>query len=295
MNRPHDDQPTSGSAGRQIVGGLLGGVLVLATVIGSIILATQEAPPPTPTLAVFISSSATPASTFPTPPASTTAVPSPSPVITTPTQPTIQPTAACVIPSGWTAYTVRAGDTLSSIAAALGTNAFNLIEGNCLAQTDLVAGQIIYVPPLPTRGPTPVPTPCGPPSNWVIYKVQPGDTLYSLSVRYKTTVYALALANCLGTYTLRVGQPLYVPPLAATATPSPTFTAAPSFTPTPTPTQIPTDTPTPTETFTPGPTDTPTPLPTDTPIPSWTPQPTDTTSPTSTPTATPQLTETPAP
>lgn len=278
-------RPTDSSAWRQIVGGIVGGVIVLATVLGSILLATQEAPPPTPTAVVIVSPSATPFVIDVTPPPSATPAPSPTPI-----PPTSPPTAACPVPAGWSAYTVRAGDTLSSIARSFSTNEFLLIQGNCLTETNLAAGQIIYVPPPPTRGPTPIPTPCGPPPTWVIYYVQRGDTLYGLSVRYRTTVAALAQANCLTTYALRVGQRLYVPPVTP---PPPPATA--TFTPLPSETPIPSETPT--STLTPAASDTPTPTPSETPIVTWTPQPTDTPSPTITPspTDTPIPTDTPSP
>lgn len=266
-------RPTDSSAWRQIIGGIVGGVIVLTTVLGSILLATQEAPPPTPTAVVIVSPSATPFVIDVTPPPSATSAPSP-----TPAPPTLIPTVACVIPPGWSAYTARAGDTLSSLARLFSTNEFVLIQGNCLTETDLAVGQVIYVPPPPTRGPTPIPTPCGPPPTWVVYYVQRGDTLYGLSVRYRTTVAALAQANCLTTHALRVGQMLYVPPV----TPPP---ATVTLTP------LPSNTPAPTSTLTPAPSDTPTPTPSDTPGATWTPQPTDTPS----PTITPSPTDTPPP
>ncbi len=286
QNNHPGEHPGSGSAWRQIAGGLLGGAIVLVTVLGSIILATQEAPS-TPTSVVIISP--TPVIEVTWPPSATPA-PSLTPGPIVPIQPTVTLAPECEIPPGWMAYTVRAGDTLAGIARSRGTDEFVLIQGNCLTETELVAGQTLYVPPPPTRGPTPIPTPCGPPRGWVVYRVQPGDTLYGLSRRYQTTVQALALANCLTTYTLRVGQPLYVPPTpVATWTPRPTFTAQPAASDTPTPTAVPSDTPPPSPTWTPGPSETPTLYPTDTPVPTWTPQPTETLWPT------PVATDTPLP
>lgn len=100
---------------------------------------------------------------------------------------------------------------------------------------------------------------CGRPNTWVVYYVQPGDSLYHLSVIYGVTVADLQRANCLGSSTtLHSGQILYVPPWAPIA-PSPTTpfivypTAIPTAIPTDTPviippTDIPTEPPVPTAT-----------------------------------------------
>jgi LCP family protein required for cell wall assembly len=60
--------------------------------------------------------------------------------------------------------------------------------------------------------PAPVtPPPCVPPSDWGIYPVQEGNTLFSLAQRYDTDVDTLMRVNCLNTHTIFVGQRLYVP------------------------------------------------------------------------------------
>lgn len=280
----------SGGAWRQLAGGLLGGAIVLATVLGSILLATQEAPPSSATAIAAVSSTVPPSGAHVTPPPSATPVSGFTPLPITPAPPLITPTAACPVPPGWTAYTVRDGDTLLGIAEAHGTTVFALIQGNCLGEIELTAGQTLYVPPPPTRGPTPEPTRCGPPRGWIIYRVQPGDTLYGLAVRYQTSVSALASANCLTAYTLRVGQPLYVPPTPAFTptspiSPLPTATSPPAPIPSNTPVSIPSDTPVPSPL--PESSPTPTSLASGTPIPTWTPPPTDTSWPELTPTVPP--------
>ncbi|MBN1887843.1 MAG: LysM peptidoglycan-binding domain-containing protein [Thermoflexales bacterium] len=279
---------------QRLAGGVLGVLIVLATVLGSFILSTQEALPPTQ----LATPSPVPSVAVVTPPPITSVLPSSTPEPSA--APSATPTVTCSIPLGWAAYTVKAGDTLSSLASTAGTSTFVLIQGNCLGETDLIAGQLVYLPPPPTQGPTPVPTRCsGPPANWVKYVVLRGDTLYGLSVRYQTTVNALAAANCLDTSDLRAGQVLYVPPVSfATPTPlvpTPTPSPQPSDTPTPTDTPAPilTETVTPasvTATFTPGPSKTPTPAVS----PSWTPQPTDTLLPSDTPSTTPSSTPQPS-
>jgi len=94
------------------------------------------------------------------------------PTETPDSSPTPQPTiTTCSIHSGWVAYTVRSGDTLSTLAQSVGLSTMALQAGNCLTETILYAGQTIYLPnvvrstpaasPMPpsTQGPTPGPTP----------------------------------------------------------------------------------------------------------------------------------------
>ncbi len=120
-----------------------------------------------------------------------------------------------------------------------------------------------------TTTPTATPTPCGPPFNWPVYVVQPGDTLFSIARASGTSLQQLMLANCLASDRIHVGQPLYVPrlppaptfTLTSTPTPSPTSTPTPSLTPTRTPSATSTSTSTGTPTNTPTTTPTPTRLP----------------------------------
>ncbi len=232
------------------------------------------------------------------------------------------------IPEGWAIHEVTTDDTLLSLSASSGTTTMAIAKANCLQNEFIFEGMIIF---LPVSQPTPVP--CGPPSWWVRYVVQSGDTLFSLATRTGTTVYAIMQANCLDSTYLTAGRTIYLPrtpysPPAATATQPPTPTSTWTATPVPPPTQPPatdvpptsppqptatyTLTPPPpaTATFTPtpvtptdtpvSPTDTPVP-PTDTPVPPTdTPiPPTDTPVPptnTPTPTATPvPATDTPTP
>lgn len=60
--------------------------------------------------------------------------------------------------------------------------------------------------PSPTAGPTNTPTP-----EVLIYVVRPGDTLWSIASRYRTTVSAIMRANDLRTTTVYVGQRLVIP------------------------------------------------------------------------------------
>jgi len=101
-----------------------------------------------------------------------------------------------------------------------------------------------YLPPPPTQ----TTASCGAPSSWVIYIVQPGDTLYHLGQIYGISYKIIQRANCLTNSIIYVGQRLFVPPWPA-RTPSPTlyFPIFPSDTPLnpwiDTPTEIPSSTP----------------------------------------------------
>ena len=100
---------------------------------------------------------------------------------------------------------------------------------------------------------------------WPTYRVQPGDTLFSLASVTDSTVSELMSANCLSNDRIYAGQLLYVPRLLSnTVTPTATPTNTETATPTATPGAAPTDTLTPTSTGTPSitPTDTPTDTPT---------------------------------
>ena len=276
---------------------ILGGSLVLATLEDQSTVAMVVTRTPTltgqPTRIILVTQR----------PGEPTYTPSPTP---RPSQtPKPEQPVTCPSPPGWNSIIVQSGDTLDSLAQTYNTTPNALAQANCLVSSNLIPGSVFYVP----GPPPPTPVPCGPPSGWVYYIVQPGDTLYSISRKFGTTVAQLQVANCMGSSTsIRVGQKLYVP-YVPTAIPSytPTFTVTPSPEPSATPTEIPptlvpttalpsvtpdgpTATLTPTSTATPEP---PTATPTNTPTNTSTPTPSPTNTPT--PTSTPTWTFTPVP
>lgn len=269
----------------QVLGGLGLALLAGALVLGTLLLpaADQAAGPRQATRAAQILPTLPGATLYPTyappPSPSATALPTATslPAATSTAPSTLYP--ACQVPAGWLPYTVGPADTLYSLAWRAGTTPYAILQGNCLSSNTLRVGQRIYLPPAFFATPTRVP--CGPPPGWVVYYVQPGDTLWNISIRVGVSVEAIRQANCLRDYTLRVGQPLYLPfrpaPLTPTATLSPLLT--PTWTPTLTPTITTTPTPTPTETPTATPTPTETPAPTETPTEMPTAEPTATVSP----------------
>ena len=67
----------------------------------------------------------------------------------------------CQIPAGWRPYQVRPGNTLFSIARAVGSTITELGRANCLSDLDRIfAGADIFVPQVP-EGPVPVVVPPG--------------------------------------------------------------------------------------------------------------------------------------
>lgn len=264
---------------RQMSLGIISALVSVAIIFGSLMMAFVEtgarmAMPP----------SVTPLPPSPAPPTATPipGMPTVIPVSETPLPSqtfTITPTPPCTPPKGWTAYVVQPGDTLESLAETYNTTVKKLMTANCLLTSDLIPGTLLYVPsmaPTATATPTATEYDCGKPYGWVLYTVKSGDTLYSISVTFGTTVAALQQANCMGSSTeIWVGQQINVP-YYATSTPWISPTPVPSLIPTFLPTLVPTLTgtpeypstptpvPTPTYTFpdtpTPGPT-TPTPQP----------------------------------
>lgn len=105
-----------------------------------------------------------------------------------------------------TTYTVRAGDTLSVIAARYKTTVSALASLNNIRNINLIrVGQVLKISGTSTPTPTPQPTPTR------TYTVRSGDTLYAIALRYNTTVARIAQANNISNINLiRVGQVLKI-------------------------------------------------------------------------------------
>lgn len=150
----------------------------------------------------------------------------------------------CPIPKGWEAEIVQVDDSLQELAASRAITIKAILDGNCLVSQNLLVGTTLYLPKLvitpsqtgtlPASTLTLTLTPrCGVPRGWVRYTVQPGDTLFKLSLVFGVSVPDLQFANCLTTTLIRNGDSLWVPFIP---------TRQPSQTRTPTPTPIPTAT-----------------------------------------------------
>lgn len=103
------------------------------------------------------------------------------------------------------------------------------------------ASPIPTLVPLPTRAPqaTDAPPSCTPRTDWPIYTVQAGDTLYSIATRSESQADVLQAANCLSDPNkIFEGQQLRVPKQPAPKSDTPTAAPAatqPPFFPSPTP------------------------------------------------------------
>lgn len=245
---------------RQIGGGFLLGALSVAIVLGGFALAMAEdglvpaiVPTITPTLIQVEPYPTLELLSSPDVSGELLQTETPIPTNTFPPPPT-----TCLPPEGWVAISIQPFDTLTSIAAAYRISPVQLQQANCLVSNELVTGSFLYVPPTPPN----TVVACGAPAGWVIYIVQPGDTLYRISLLYRVSVGQLQQANCLGGATaIYSGQQLRVPNVPTSTA---TFTQTPTSTATETATGTPTLGPSPTWTSAP-PTNTETPAPSVTP------------------------------
>ena len=129
-------------------------------------------------------------------------------------------------------YTVRSGDTVSSIAQRHGTTVAAVVSANGLdARAFIRAGQTLTIPGT-TSSAAPAPAPAAPAAG--SYTVRSGDTVSSIAQRHGTTVAAVVSANGLDARAfIRAGQTLTIPGAAATApttapAPAPAAPAAPA-------------------------------------------------------------------
>lgn len=113
------------------------------------------------------------------------------------------PVTAC--PTGYTAYTVVAGDTMYGIAVRYGIDLNALIAANPSANPNaLVIGQTLCLPPATA------PAVC--PSGSTAYPVAAGDTMYAIALRYGKDLNALIAANpTIDPNNLQAGQTICIP------------------------------------------------------------------------------------
>ena len=108
-------------------------------------------------------------------------------------------------------YTIRSGDTLSSIASRYHTTVAALAAANHISNPNVIyAGQSLTVPD--SYSSTPAPAPAQTSSGSVSYTVKSGDSLSAIASRYGTTVAAIAARNGISNPNLiYVGQKLTIP------------------------------------------------------------------------------------
>ena len=223
---PPEIKPARVSPWRLVV--LVVGVIVIVLAGGGLFLRSRvpAAPQPTQTPVPIATETLPPTETHtPLPPTSTPTVTS------VPTQPNT--------PVPPTRYTVRSGDTLSTIAEKFDTTVERLQSFNGLGNSDeLQVGQVLQIPtsgstPNPTNTPRPTETFVpGPTPGTVLHVVQSGDTLLGISIKYGVSLSIIQKVNEIqDAESIRVGQQLVIP-------------IGPAFTPTPGPPATPTGLPT---------------------------------------------------
>jgi len=99
-------------------------------------------------------------------------------------------------PEGLTMHTVRAGETLFSLAEKYGTPVATIQRINGLPGTTITPGQVLF---LPEAG------------SGRTHLVGAGETVYGIASRYGVTVAALVGANDLAGTAIRAGQWLVIP------------------------------------------------------------------------------------
>jgi murein DD-endopeptidase MepM/ murein hydrolase activator NlpD len=94
-------------------------------------------------------------------------------------------------------YTVKGGDTLSTIAEQYGIGVQTLLWSNDMTENDFIKpGQTLKIPP----------------EDGVIHEVEEGDTLASLAEEYEAAEQAIADVNWIDPpFTLTVGETLFIP------------------------------------------------------------------------------------
>jgi lipoprotein NlpD len=102
-------------------------------------------------------------------------------------------------------HIVQKGETLYSIARALGIKADDLIKYNGITDPSrILAGQTLKIPPAGTS--------VAPASGSVVYRVVKGDTLYGIAREFSVTIASIQELNGLSaSYVLRAGDFLKIP------------------------------------------------------------------------------------
>ena len=112
-----------------------------------------------------------------------------------------------------TTYTVKAGDTLSGIAAKYGTTYQALAAYNGISDPNRInVGQVIKIPQSGTTGTTGGTSGGSSTASGTTYTVKAGDTLSGIAAKYGTTYQALAAYNGISNPNrINVGQVIKIP------------------------------------------------------------------------------------
>ena len=179
--------------------------------------------------------------------------------------PTPATEVACGAPSGWVQYTVRPGDTLAGLAEQRDTRALLIMNANCLEETKLEPGRIIFLPPLPPMQtmPTATHTKTQAPMHWIPARPSPARPMWLTATATQVTASPTVVPATSTSYPVVIpsstatNQASLTPLPSATAIDSPTDTPQNTSTPAATADAVPTPSPEPT-----NPPDPPVPTPT---------------------------------
>jgi len=146
----------------------------------------------------------------------------------------------CGPPPWWVQVRVQPGDTLFRLALRHGTTVYTIMQANCLNSTNLAAGRLLYLPPLPATPIQPLPTLTASPT---------ASATATPTAVFTPTATATLTASPTAVITLTTSTPTPTPVTAtpsatatATATPTTSETPSPSTatsTPSATPTLVP--------------------------------------------------------
>ena len=112
-------------------------------------------------------------------------------------------------------YTVKSGDTLYGISNQFGVSLTDILKLNDVNPNVLPIGYVLNIPNITGTNPDTV----------FNYTVKRGDTLYSIALKYNTTVNDIVNINNLKTTALTIGQILKIPETYSTISNLPTFTS----------------------------------------------------------------------
>jgi LysM repeat protein len=95
----------------------------------------------------------------------------------------------CLPQHAWPVYIVQGGDTLYSLAIATGSSVDELMRANCLPDSRIYRGQLLYVPRMPIVTLTPSNTPPTPSNSEAEFKPDIMSCDYPTAVSFAVNVY----------------------------------------------------------------------------------------------------------
>lgn len=108
-------------------------------------------------------------------------------------------------------YTVMPGDSLWFIAVSFGVSIDSIKSASGLTSDFLQVGQVLTIPGSEPSYSTEYNTPQPPPGETFSYTVMPGDSLWSIAVRFGTSIESIKTASGLTSDFLQAGQALTIP------------------------------------------------------------------------------------